>query len=44
MITAYGDIPAVRGGPVPTPEGFVPADTTFSFFIRWGDPKKLVIA
>ena len=36
--------PSCSGGPVVTPGGIVPADTSFSFFIRKGDPHKLLIA
>ena len=36
--------PGCSGGPVPTLQGLIPADTTFSFFIRRGDPQKLLIA
>ncbi|MBI2800885.1 MAG: hypothetical protein HYX63_11505 [Gammaproteobacteria bacterium] len=36
--------PMCSGGPIVTPQGLAPAPMQYSFFIKRGDPKKLVVA
>ena len=36
--------PMCSGGPIPTAQGVEPASTQYSFFIKRGDPKRLVVA
>ncbi len=36
--------PSCSGGPVMTPTGPVPGDTQYSFFIKRGNPNKLLVA